>query len=102
MDTPVAQKNGLRCKDYQRRGDRGGIGEDGDFALLSDRAGSFRIRIADGEIIPTRYRVYFREDLSFPLGIPYPPSGMGHTVFYDISNMYGRWCYDMHAMKGSV
>ena len=36
--------------------------------------------------VPTKYQVFPQEGIIFPIGLPYPPSGMGHTIFYDVSN----------------
>ena len=38
------------------------------------------------KILPTKYQVYSQEGIIFPIGIPYLPSGMGHTLFYDVPN----------------
>ena len=36
-------------------------------------------------LLDTRYQVYSQEGIISPIGLPYPPSGMGHTIFYDVS-----------------
>ena len=40
--------------------------------------------------IPTRYQVYSKEGLSFPIGKSHPPSGYGRAIIFDISNRRAR------------
>ena len=44
---------------------------------------------------PTRYQVYSQEGLSFPIGKPYPPAGIGHTLFYDVTSRKVRALSDL-------
>ena len=55
-------------------------------AAIQNKSNQFDVKCTEVAPLPTRYQVYSQEGVTFPLGLPYPPSGMGRTIFYDVTN----------------
>ena len=59
---------------------------DNDIVTVSAKQGEMQMDRETLLTIPTKYQVYSQEGLTFPMWKPYPPSGFGHTIIYDINN----------------
>lgn len=61
------------------------ISKDPDSVEEWSKTGASKVAKESLQPIPSLYQVYSKEELSFPIGKPYPPSGFGHAIISDIS-----------------
>ena len=75
------------CATFGAKTDRGVIEKlEERTAYISTVTGTSRMDIKTLNILLTKYQVYSQEGLTFPMGKPYPPSGFGHAIIFDINN----------------
>ena len=50
-------------------------------------------------LLGARYQVYSQEGVTYPIGLPYHPSGMGRAIFYDLSYNETRILSDLECWE---